>query len=270
MRDVPISSHPEDNVVNVMLLPSATSGVADAVIQFATSFVIDGSVALDAGCLGYYGSPSEQARIRHVVLSHSHADHVSSLPLFVENAYDPRLPPIQIHASADVLACLERDLFNGRIWPDLACFTNPERPFFTLHELHPGQTTTVAHLRFTPIPVHHTVPTFGFLVQDGRRAIVFSSDTGPTDELWRRANACPDLAAVFLEASFPDFLRDLADLSRHLTPSSFLREVKKLDRDVPIFAVHIKPNWRERTIAELHALGLRQLHVAVPGRICEF
>ena len=34
--------------------------------------------------------------------------------------------------------------------------------------------------------------------------VVLATDTGPTEAIWRRANAQHNLQAVFLEASFPD------------------------------------------------------------------
>ena len=57
--------------------------------QFVSSYVINGTVAVDAGCLGFSGTPQEQEAINHVFLTHSHCDHTSSLPIFVENAWTP-------------------------------------------------------------------------------------------------------------------------------------------------------------------------------------
>src|SRR5205823_12507757 len=68
--------------MKVMLVPSAlTAGPR----QYLTAFLVGDSVAIDAGSLGFYGSPAEQARIRHVFLTHTHLDHIASLPIFLEN-----------------------------------------------------------------------------------------------------------------------------------------------------------------------------------------
>jgi ribonuclease BN (tRNA processing enzyme) len=125
-------------------------------------------------------------------------------------------------------------------------------------------------LRITPVPVHHAVPTFGFLVEDAAGAVAFSSDTGPTDELWARAGARANLRAVFLEASFPDALGWLAEASGHLTPARFAAELRKLPRPVPAIAVHIKPRYREQVVKELLALGQPELQIGRFGVPYEF
>ena len=61
------------------------------------------TVAIDAGCLGFWGTPQEQARVRHVLLSHTHMDHLASLPIFVENAYEGKAECVTGYASRNVL-----------------------------------------------------------------------------------------------------------------------------------------------------------------------
>jgi hypothetical protein len=39
-----------------------------------------------------------------------------------------------------------------------------------------------------------------------------------------------NLCAIVLEASFPNRLQDLAEISRHLTPQTLTRELDKLGR----------------------------------------
>ena len=84
--------------MHVTLLPSAHPA-ADA-DQFLTTFVINGTLAVDAGSLGLCQSAHEQARVRHVLISHSHIDHTASLPLFVENVYRGDGECVTIHGSA--------------------------------------------------------------------------------------------------------------------------------------------------------------------------
>src|SRR5205823_4448082 len=98
----------------------------------------------------------------------------------------------------------------------------------------------VEGLRVTAVAVHHVVPTLGFLIEDADTAIVIASDTGPSEEIWQRARATPNLKAVFLEATFPDEMTALADLTRHLTPAHFLGEMNKLGFPAKFLAVHLK------------------------------
>ena len=67
--------------MRVRLLPSAPG--RDEGAQFLTTFLVDDAVAIDAGALGLFGHPREQAAVKHVFLTHSHADHIATLPIFV-------------------------------------------------------------------------------------------------------------------------------------------------------------------------------------------
>ena len=252
--------------VKVTLVPSAVGESGEEQRQFLTSYIINDRVAIDAGCLGFFGTPQEQAAIKHVFISHSHIDHIASLPVFVENVYEGKCECVNIYASEPVLAALRTDLFNERIWPDfIALSQKTDKPFLKVHTLEPGKPIELEGLRITGIPVHHVVPTLGFIVDDGKSAIAISSDTGPTDALWQRANTQPNLQAVFLEVTFPDQLASLAQLSAHLTPQSFGKEIGKLQRVVPVMAVHIKARYRAQVIAELQALGLPNIQIAKFG-----
>lgn len=251
--------------MQITLLPSSLGTAPDTSLAYLTTLLVNDAVAIDAGSLGFHGTPAEQARVRHVFLSHTHIDHIASLPIFLENAYAGGADPVTIHGSAEVLACLQSDLFNGRVWADFIELSRTQAPFLKLAPLKAGRPVEVAGLRLTPVPVHHAVPTFGFVIEDAAAAVVFTSDTGPTQEIWDRANALPSLKGVFLEATFPDAQAALAELTRHLTPATFAREVAKLRRPVPVIATHIKARYRAEVVRELEALGLPQFQIGRPG-----
>jgi len=246
--------------VKVTLVPSSTNADGLDRNQYLITYVIDESLAIDAGCLGFHGSPEQQAGVKHVLLSHTHADHLASLPIFVENAYEASADCVTVYGNAEVLYSLRHDIFNGRIWPDFIELSGKMAPFLKLVEIESGRPFDVPNARITPVAVDHLVPTLGFLVESGGSSVIVTSDTGPTGAIWELARATPDLKAVFLEASFPDAMTPLADLSKHLTPATFAEEVRKLDRDdVAVVAVHMKPRYRDQIVAELTALGLPNL-----------
>jgi ribonuclease BN (tRNA processing enzyme) len=256
--------------VKVTLVPSAASGSPDESFQFLTSYLINDTIAIDAGCVGLYRGPHEQARIRHVLISHSHIDHLASLPILLENVFDGSPNCLIVHGNDAVLDCLRKDIFNDRVWPDFLRISATGPPFLKLSRLEPGKTIELEGLRITPVMVNHVVPSCGFVVEDDSAAVVFPVDTGPTEEIWERANRSANLKAVFLEACFPNSMLGLANVSRHLTPSLFAGEVRKLKRPATIFAVHIKPGLRSQVVGELHALGLPNLEIAQPGRVYDF
>ncbi len=72
--------------MRVELLPSS---VPASEAQFLVSFLIDDTVAIDAGSLGLLADLDRQRGVRHVFLTHEHVDHIASLPIFLENVYDP-------------------------------------------------------------------------------------------------------------------------------------------------------------------------------------
>jgi ribonuclease BN (tRNA processing enzyme) len=240
------------------MLPSAVAGHE---LEFLTTFVINGTVAIDAGALGFWADMEAQSRVEHVFLSHSHADHVASLPMFVTNTLDRRPRRAAVHGHAPVLDSLSRDLFNGRVWPDFLRPASGEGPLLDMVETEAGRATDVGGLRVTPIPVDHPVPTMSHLVDDGDAAVVISTDSAPTREIWRAAARVPRLKAVFLGASFPEEEAALAAVAGHLTPGQVGAELDKIGAGVPVFAVHIKPGHREAVVRQLRALGRANLAI---------
>jgi ribonuclease BN (tRNA processing enzyme) len=254
--------------VRVTLVPSVVG--CDDPAQLLTSVLLNDTVAIDAGCLGLWRSPREQARVKHVFLTHSHLDHLASLPIFLLNTVHGPDDVVTVWGGPAVLECLRRDLFNDRLWPDFVRISAQGRPYLRLQQLEAGVAVAVDGLRLTPVEVNHAVPTFGYLVEDDRAAVVFTSDTGPTQAIWELANRAPNLKAVFLEASNPNRLAWLANLARHLTPALFAEEVRKLRRPVPVYAVHLSPGDRDEIIRELAELKLPNVQVGRFGTPYQF
>ncbi|HUG91181.1 MAG TPA: 3',5'-cyclic-nucleotide phosphodiesterase [Planctomycetaceae bacterium] len=255
--------------MKIQLVGSAVGPLASAQ-QFAMSYIVDDGVAIDAGCLGLVWPLDVQRRVEHVFLSHSHMDHVASLPLYVENVYQygPACPTI--YANDETLDSLRADLFNDRIWPDMIRLATEETPFMNLVRLESERPVTVGPLTILPVSLNHIVPTLGFLVHDGASAVAFISDTAPTERIWELANATPHLKAVFLEACFPNRMQWLAEKSAHLTTELFDAEYRKLERPLPVVVVHIKAAFREEILSELADLNLPQLSIGSPDGVYEF
>ncbi|MCL4201212.1 MAG: 3',5'-cyclic-nucleotide phosphodiesterase [Pirellulaceae bacterium] len=254
--------------MKIQLIPSAVGGASD--LQFLMTCVVNDCVAIDAGCLGYLAPLERQRRIEHVFLSHSHADHIASLPLFLDNVYKPTSECPTVYASPAVWDCLRQDVFNDRIWPDLVRLSREETPFLRPVFLESGKTVTVGSLRITPYALQHVVATMGFLIEDDRTAVATVWDTLPTDGIWEHIRDNPRLRAVFLEASFPNSFDWLARKAGHLTPELLSREWRKLRRDVALIVVHIKPAFYDAVTDELEALNLPTLQIGQPGKTYEF
>lgn len=247
--------------MRVTLVPSAPPGMP----QLFTSYVLDDVVAIDAGCLDHVGDLETMGRIKHVFLTHSHLDHVASLPPFLDAVYDGSGDGVVVHGNAHVLDCLRKDVFNNRLFPDFLHISTFRPPYLKLNELTPGQPVQVGALRVTPVEVSHVVPALGFVVEDDTSAVVIPGDTGPTEEIWRVARGLPNLRAVFLECTFPAGMDWLAEIAKHLTPNRYAAEVQKLARRVRFITVHLQARHREAVVAELEALRLPGVEIGEPG-----
>jgi ribonuclease BN (tRNA processing enzyme) len=122
----------------------------------------------------------------------------------------------------------------------------------------------------TPIPVNHTVPTVGLLLESDGAAVIYTSDTYVTDELWELANRTEHLKAIFVDVSYPNEMETLAAASRHLTPQSLRSELFKLKQELEIYCVHIKPGYRDRVLRQLNELRNPRICVAEIGRAYEW
>lgn len=147
--------------------------------QYVSSYLINGTVAIDAGCLGFHGTPQEQEAIRHVFLTHSHSDHTASLPVFVENAWTPTGDYPRIYGIPETLDSVQRHIFNEVMWPDFVAMSREMHPFLRLCPLQAEATVEADRLWITPVPVNHLVPTVGYVVTDGQATIIVAGDTGP-------------------------------------------------------------------------------------------
>lgn len=236
-------------------------------------FLINGTVMLDAGTIGAALRLDEQKRIRHILLSHLHFDHVQGLPTLADNLVEGEsdaIESVQLASIPSVLKGLRAHLFNGRVYPDFFALPERNNPIFTCGTLEEGKEHNMAGLHVRAIPVNHQVPTVGFLIRDEATTVLYSGDTHATEAIWKVAADEPTLKAVFVETSFPNRLADLARVSKHLTPELLGRELQKLGRpELPVYVYHLKPRFQEEIVRELEQLAIRRLTVLEEGQEIE-
>lgn len=254
--------------MKIQLLPSTFDGDGHATLdQRLTCYLIDDCVTVDAGSIAIALTAEQRARVHDIIVTHVHMDHIASLPIFIDDLYPTLTEPMRIHATPEVIERLERDVFNWNVYPRFSELKNDFGAVMQYVPITIGQEFKVAHLTVKAIPVNHIVPTVGVIVSDGKRTVAFSSDTAETDDFWKEINGLQRLDAVLIEASFPNSMANLADVSRHFTPASLAEELGKLKHNgLDILAVHLKAAYRETIIAELKALDLPKLGVMEPGR----
>jgi ribonuclease BN (tRNA processing enzyme) len=231
-----------------------------------SSLLIDGTLLLDAGTVTGALSIEEQVAIDDVLLTHAHLDHMMDLPFLVDNCFTLRSSPLRVWAPAPVLESVHRHLFNNSIWPDFTRIPGPDAPALELIPIEAGGKEEIAGLRVCWRRVNHPVFTAGYLLTGGGSSVLFSGDTGATDELWEMGRASPELKAVFVETSFPNRLSKLAAVSGHLTPAGLRDELIKFGRaDVPVKIFHMKAQFLQEIVTELNSLGDDRLQVLEGG-----
>ncbi len=235
-----------------------------------TCLLINDSIALDAGSLTQALPIERQVDVEWILLSHSHMDHTNSIPFFIENVFGSRQKTIDIYASSATIYAIRKYLFNDAMWPDFTRLPNHLLPAVRFHEVHEEVPFELGGVRLTPIAVEHPVPTFGFLIEQDGKSVLWSSDTGPTQRLWEVANNARNLQAMCIDTSFDNALQDIADVSMHLTPKSLERELEKLERKVPVLLHHLKPPCVEKIRAEVRDLKNPDIDYLEQGRVYEF
>ncbi|WP_374406659.1 3',5'-cyclic-nucleotide phosphodiesterase [Hydrogenophaga sp.] len=211
-----------------------------------TSFLLDDNVLVDAGTGVGDLSLDEMAAVDHVLLTHSHLDHVASLPLMLDAVAARRLaagvPPLTVHALPGTISALQIHLFNNLIWPDFAAIPSVETPLMRFAPITVGELLHVGGKRIEVLPAVHTVPAVGFAVDSPSGHWVFSGDTERNPAFWHRVNRM-DVAMLIIETAFSDREKELAQRSLHLAPATLAEELDQIDRQrrFPVYITHTKP-----------------------------
>ncbi len=246
-----------------------------------TAFLLDHDVLIDAGTGVGDLSLEALARIDHILISHSHLDHVLSIGLLADSVIRLRANagrgPIQVHALPDTIAALQAHLFNGVIWPDFTRLPSAEQPVLTMRPFAVGDTLELSGKRIEVLSASHTVPAVGFGVDGGAAGWwIYTGDTGPNPALWQRLRHLR-IAHLVIETAFSDEERQLARVSKHLCPADLGHELAQLAGCVDVHITHIKPGEKEAVMAEIGRLGIKHrthalaaaqtMRLSAPGHI---
>ena len=188
--------------MKIQLLPSSFDSQGRATSEQRLScFLIDESVTVDAGSIAIALNDAQRRSVRNIIVTHPHMDHIASLPIFVDDLFAELEEPVRVHATPEVIALLERDVFNDNVYVKFAELENSHGRVMEYVPFQLGEKFQVAHLNVTAVAVNHIVPTVGLLVSDGKTTVAFSSDTAETDEFWKMVNRAPRLDALLIEAN---------------------------------------------------------------------
>jgi len=230
------------------------------------AFLIDGHLLLDAGTIGSVLSEEEQWKIKDIFITHSHLDHIRSIPALADNIIMKNLKhSVTVHTTTDVISALRNHIFNGVIWPDFTKLPSPENPVITYATVEPYKACEVKGYSIETIPVNHTVPAVGFKVTSGGKTLVYTGDTGPTEDIWKYTSGAD---ALIVEVSFPNNMESLAQITKHLTSSMLVDELAKIDI-LPrhILITHPKPQYYDIIRSEIECLGIDGIELLHDGSV---
>ncbi len=224
-----------------------------------TSFLIDSNVLVDAGTGVGDLTMDEMVRIDHVLLTHSHLDHIAALPLMIDSVAARRTAPLKIHALSGTIEALKTHIFNNVIWPDFSRIPTPQAPFLTFHELQVGGRFQLGGKGIEVLPAVHTVPAVGYAITTGHGCWVFTGDTERNPAFWRRINQM-NIAMLVIETAFSNRERDLARRSLHLSPNALAEELDLIDKNkrFPIYITHTKPAETDMIMEEIQRFDQTQ------------
>jgi ribonuclease BN (tRNA processing enzyme) len=230
------------------------------------AFLIDDQLLLDAGTIGSVLSEEEQWKIHTIFITHSHLDHIRSIPALADNIIIKNQPhSVSVRSIAEVISAMQDHLFNNTIWPDFTKIPSPEDPVITFSTIIPYQEYIVGNYSITAIPVNHTVSTVGYQVKSGGKKLVYTGDTGPTEEIWKY---CSGADVLIVEVSFPDSMQELAELTRHLTSSMLVKELKKIEiMPKQILITHPKPQYFDQIQKEINGLSIEGMELLRDGSV---
>jgi ribonuclease BN (tRNA processing enzyme) len=236
-----------------------------------TAFLLEHDVLIDAGTgVGDLGLEA-LARIDHILISHSHLDHVLAIALLADSVIRLRQadgrPSIQVHALPETIAALRAHIFNGVIWPDFTRLPDPARPVLEFVPFGVGDALVLGGKHIEVLSASHTVPAVGFGVDGGAAGWwIYTGDTGPNPALWQRLSQL-QVAHLVIETAFSDEERLLARLSKHLCPAELGRQLAHLAGAADVHITHIKPGEIDGVMAEIGRLATRhRIRALVAGQ----
>lgn len=230
------------------------------------AFLIDGKLLLDAGTIGSVLSEEEQWDIHNILITHSHLDHIRSIPALADNIIIKNLNhTVTLHCTDEVISALQNHLFNNIIWPDFTKIPSAADPVIAYSHIVPNHECLVDGYSIMAIPVNHTVPSVGYRVTSCGRTLVYTGDTGPTEDIWK---VCSGVDALIVEVSFPNSMETMALLTKHLTSSMLLEELAKINT-LPkrILITHPKPQYYDTIHSEIESLQIDGIELLRDGSV---
>jgi len=238
-----------------------------------TSFLINNKILVDAGAVTSSLMIKEQSNLETIFLTHSHLDHVLGIPFLADNinANGTRDNPVEIVSIREVIEPVKDYILNDRIWPDFTQIPHGISPVLKFRIIEEDEESIINGLKIRAVKVSHSIPAVGYIVSDESGTIAYTGDTGPTKKIWERIRKEKNLKFIITEVSYPNNMRGLAEISRHLTPEMLKDEIKKIALpNLPIYIYHLKPAFIEEIKKDIASLNMSNVILLKQGETYRF
>lgn len=217
-----------------------------------TSYLINDFFLIDAGAVTVSLDDERLRKVKHILVTHSHLDHIKDLVFIVDELVMMGEFNIDLISVKQILSIISDNLFNNRLWPDFTVIPSEQNAIIKLREIELEKYTQINGITVKPVLMTHTVYTVGYVIKEGNRGFMFTSDTGPTQRFWEVARQEEGIEFIIADVSFPNRMESLAKVSGHMTLSML---IDHLDRyglgKMPIYINHIKPIFIDEILSEL-------------------
>ena len=225
-----------------------------------TSFLVNGSVLVDAGTVSEALEIHELKKIRAILVSHTHLDHIKDLLTLADNLNFLGSRGVALAAVGPVLDGLLTHFFNGKICPDFTRIPSPDSAIFTPLRLFMEKTVALDGIEATPVAVNHTAVCSAFVVKENGRGFMYTADSGRTERCWDLAGKDDGIEMIMADVSFPNSMDSLATLSGHMTPAVLKECIHSYGlQDKTIYVTHMKPYFCKEIMAELTNMGEKNI-----------
>jgi ribonuclease BN (tRNA processing enzyme) len=218
-------------------------------------FLIDDTLAIDAGGLTSNLSLSEQQSLQAILLTHQHYDHIRDIPGIALNL-SLRCASIKVYSTSNVCAAIETHLLNGKVYPQFHKLPGT-KPSVSLNVIKPYEPQMVDGHEIMAVPVNHFDTTVGYQVSDNRGKIIFyTADTGPgLSDCWKHIS--PQL--LIIDVTLPNGYEEFARETGHLTPNLLKQELivfQEQNGYLPrIIAAHMDAGLEQKIREEILAVA---------------
>jgi len=217
-----------------------------------TSFLLDDRILVDAGTVMNKLESDELLKIDHLLLSHAHFDHIAEIPFLALTFMEEKTGDFNVYASQETTDIVLSNIFNDKVWPDLFTISKENNGNLHWNTFNHYEFFNIAEYSIVSIPVHHSIPTNGFIIDNGDNSFAFTGDTYITDQFWDYCSHQENLKAIIVDVCLPNEQLDLAEKVSHLTPNTLALELEKLNSSgITIFITHVKPYFRQQVIDQI-------------------